>query len=100
MVAAGLADKCEVQLAYAIGMARPISIMVDTFGTNHVAEADIENAVKSVFDLRPGAIIRDLDLRRPIYRKTAAYGHFGRELPEFTWERTDRVEELRSLCGM
>ena len=100
VVAAGLADKCEVQLAYAIGMARPISIMVDTFGTNHVAEADIENAVKSVFDLRPGAIIRDLDLRRPIYRKTAAYGHFGRELPEFTWERTDRVEELRSLCGM
>ena len=100
VVAAGLADKCEVQLAYAIGMARPISIMVDTFGTNHVDEADIENAVKSVFDLRPGAIIRDLDLRRPIYRKTAAYGHFGRELPEFTWERTDRVEELRSLCGL
>ncbi len=100
VVAAGLADKCEVQLAYAIGMARPISIMVDTFGTNHVDEGDIENAVKTVFDLRPGAIIRDLDLRRPIYRKTAAYGHFGRELPEFTWERTDRVEELRSACGL
>ena len=100
VVAAGLADRCEVQLAYAIGMARPISIMVDTFGTNKVPEADIEAAVNKVFDLRPGAIIRDLDLRRPIYRKTAAYGHFGRELPEFTWERTDRVDALREAAGL
>lgn len=100
VVAAGLADRCEVQVAYAIGMARPISVMVDTFGTNHVPEADIERAVDEVFDLRPGAIIAHLDLRRPIYRKTAAYGHFGRELPEFTWERTDKVEELRAACGL
>ena len=81
-------------------MARPISVMVDTFGTNHVPEADIERAVDEVFDLRPGAIIAHLDLRRPIYRKTAAYGHFGRELPEFTWERTDKVDELRAACGL
>ena len=100
VVAAGLADRCEVQLAYAIGMARPISVMVETFGTNHVPEADIEAAVDKVFDLRPGAIIRDLDLRRPIYRKTAAYGHFGRELPEFTWEATDRADALRKACGL
>ena len=95
VVAAGLADKCEVQLAYAIGVAHPISIMVNTFGTNHIDEAKIEYAVSEVFDLRPGAIIRDLDLLRPIYKKTAAYGHFGRELPEFSWERTDRADELR-----
>ena len=100
VVAAGLADRCEVQVAYAIGMARPISVMVDTFGTNQVPEKDIERAVNEVFDLRPGAIIAQLDLRRPIYRKTASYGHFGRELPEFTWERTDRVDELRKACGL
>jgi S-adenosylmethionine synthetase len=91
-----LADRCEIQLAYAIGVASPVSIMVDTFGTAHVDEEDIEAAVGEVFDLRPAAIIDALDLRRPIYRKTAAYGHFGRELPEFTWERTDRVDALRA----
>ncbi len=100
VVAAGLADRCEVQIAYAIGVAQPVSIMVDTFGTNHVPVADIEHAVKDVFDLRPGAIIDALDLRRPIYRKTAAYGHFGRELPEFTWEATDKAEALRTACGL
>ena len=100
VVAAGLADRCEVQVAYAIGVAQPVSVMVDTFGTAHVPEADIERAVGEVFDLRPGAIIDALDLRRPIYRKTAAYGHFGRELPEFTWERTDRVDALRRACGL
>ncbi len=100
VVAAGLADRCEVQVAYAIGVAKPVSVMVETFGTAHVPEADIERAVGEVFDLRPGAIIDALDLRRPIYRKTAAYGHFGRELPEFTWERTDRVDALRAACGL
>ncbi|TXF36591.1 methionine adenosyltransferase [Collinsella sp. BA40] len=100
VVAAGLADRCEVELAYAIGVAHPLSIMVDTFGTAKVDEQVIENAVKTVFDLRPGAIIRDLDLRRPIYEKTAAYGHFGREDADFTWERCDRVDELRSACGL
>ncbi|WP_317299381.1 methionine adenosyltransferase [Collinsella tanakaei] len=100
VVAAGLADRCEVELAYAIGVAHPLSIMVDTFGTAHVDESVIERAVTSVFDLRPGAIIRDLDLRRPIFEKTAAYGHFGREDAAFTWERTDRVDELRAACGM
>ena len=87
-------------MAYAIGMARPVSVMVDTFGTNTVPEADIERAVAQTFDLRPGAIVDALDLRRPIYRKTAAYGHFGRELPEFTWERTDRAQALRAACGL
>ena len=96
VVAAGLADRCEVQIAYAIGMSRPISVMVDTFSTNHVPNDTIEHAVSEVFDLRPGAIIAALDLRRPIYRKTAAYGHFGRELPEFTWEQTDKVDKLRA----
>ena len=96
MVAAGLADRCELQLAYAIGVAHPLSVLVETFGTAHAGEAHIERAIGEVFDLRPGAIIRDLDLRRPIYRKTAAYGHFGRQDADFTWERTDRVEELRA----
>ena len=100
MVAAGLANRCEVELAYAIGDAHPLLIMVDTFGTAHVDESVIERAVTTVFDLRPGAIIRDLDLRRPIYEKTAAYGHFGREDADFTWERTDRVAQLRAACGM
>ena len=100
VVAAGLAERCEIQLAYAIGVARPISVMVETFGTEHVPEALIERAVNKVFDLRPAAIIDALQLRRPIYRLTATYGHFGRELPEFTWERTDRVDELRAACGL
>lgn len=100
VVAAGLASRCEVQVAYAIGMAKPVSVMIDTFGTNAVPEADIMAAIDGVFDLRPGAIIDALDLRRPIYRKTAAYGHFGRELPEFTWERTDKADELRKACGL
>ena len=96
VVAAGLAERCEVQIAYAIGMAHPVSVMVETFGTNTVPNEKIEQAVAKVFDLRPGAIIRDLDLRRPIYKKTAAYGHFGRELPEFTWEHTDRADQLKA----
>ena len=98
VVAAGLADRCEVQIAYAIGVARPVSIMIETFGTNHVSQEEIEAAVERVFDLRPAAIIDALDLRRPIYRKTAAYGHFGRELPEFTWEHTNKVEDLKAAC--
>lgn len=100
VVAAGLADRCEIQVAYAIGMARPVSVLVETFGTAHVPEADIERAVNEVFDLRPGAIIDELKLRRPIYRKTAAYGHFGRELPEFTWEAANKVEALRAAVGL
>ncbi len=100
VVAAGLADRCEIQLAYAIGVARPVSIMVDTFKTNYVAESDIERAIVEVFDLRPAAILDALDLRRPIYRKTASYGHFGRELPEFTWESLDRADDLRRACGV
>ncbi len=100
VVAAGLAERCEVQIAYAIGVARPVSVMVETFGTERVPVADIERAIGDVFDLRPGAIIDELDLRRPIYRKTAAYGHFGRELPEFTWERTNKTGELRAACGL
>ncbi len=100
IVAAGLADKCEIQLAYAIGVARPISIMVDTFGTAKVETALIEEAVNKVFDLRPAAIIDTLELRRPIYRLTSNYGHFGRELPEFTWEQTNKTDELRAACGL
>ena len=95
VVAAGLARTCEVELSYAIGVAKPLSVLVDTHGTGAVGDDVIEAAVAKVFDLRPGAIIRDLDLRRPIFRKTAAYGHFGREDPDFTWERCDRVDELR-----
>ncbi len=100
VVAAALADRCEVQIAYAIGVATPVSIMVDTFGTEKVPVETIESAVREVFDLRPGAIIDALDLRRPIYRLTSNYGHFGRELPEFTWESTNKVEELRAACGL
>ncbi len=100
VVAAGLAHRCEIELAYAIGVSHPLSVMVDTFGTGAVDDRTIEAAVEKVFDLRPGAIIRDLDLRRPIFEKTAAYGHFGRELPEFTWERTDRVDQLRAAVGI
>ena len=99
-VAAGLADRLEVQVAYAIGKASPVGLYVETFGTAHVDEDLIIKAIDSVFDLRPGAIIRDLDLLRPIYAATATYGHFGRELPEFTWERTDRVDALRAACGL
>lgn len=95
VVAAGLAHKCEIELAYAIGVAHPLSIMVDTFGTGAADDETIERAVERVFDLRPGAIVRDLKLHRPIFEKTAAYGHFGREDPDFTWERCDRVEELK-----
>jgi len=100
VVAAGLARRCEVQVAYAIGKAHPVGLFVDCFGTESVPIDTIQKAVLEVFDLRPAAIIRDLDLLRPIYAATAAYGHFGRELPEFTWERTDRVEELRSAAGV
>ncbi|MFV0285266.1 MAG: methionine adenosyltransferase, partial [Demequina sp.] len=98
VVAAGLADRCEVQVAYAIGTARPVGLYVETFGTAKVDPVRIESAIKEVFDLRPTAIIDALDLRRPIYRATAAYGHFGRELPDFTWERTDRAEALASAA--
>ena len=96
VVAAGLASRCQVQLAYAIGVARPVSVRVDTFGTGTVADAKLEEAVEKVFDLRPAAIIRDLDLRRPIYRQLAAYGHFGREDLGVAWEKTDRVDALKS----
>ncbi|MCP3760667.1 methionine adenosyltransferase [Streptomyces sp. TBY4] len=95
VVAAGLAARCEVQVAYAIGKAEPVGLFVETFGTGTLPDERIQEAVSSVFDLRPAAIIRDLDLLRPIYAQTAAYGHFGRELPDFTWERTDRVDALR-----
>ena len=94
IVAAGLADKCQVQLAYAIGVAHPVSILVETFGTGRVSDDKLEKAVEKVFDLRPTAIIRDLDLRRPIYRQLAAYGHMGREDLGVTWEKTDRVDAL------
>jgi S-adenosylmethionine synthetase len=99
VVAAGLARRCEVQVAYAIGKAEPVGFFVETFGTETVPVGAIERAVTQVFDLRPAAIIRDLDLLRPIYQQTAAYGHFGRELPDFTWERTDRAESLRAVAG-
>ncbi len=99
IVAAGLAERCEVQVAYAIGKAHPVSLFIETFGTEVVPIERIEQAVKEVFDLRPAAIIRDLHLTRPIYQATAAYGHFGRELPDFTWERTDRVADLKSIAA-
>ena len=100
VVASGAATRCEVQVAYAIGMAHPISILVETFGTETVENAKIEAAVRDIFDLRPGAIVRDLDLRRPIYRETAAYGHFGRTGDGFTWELTNRADDLRSALGL
>jgi S-adenosylmethionine synthetase len=99
VVAAGLARRCEVQVAYAIGKAHPVGLYVECFGTELVSLEKITAAIREVFDLRPAAIIRDLDLLRPIYKPTAAYGHFGRELPGFTWERTDRVEALRAITG-
>jgi S-adenosylmethionine synthetase len=100
VVAAGLARRCEVQVAYAIGKAHPVGFYVDCFGTETIPVSAIQKAVQEVFDLRPAAIIRDLDLLRPIYARTAAYGHFGRELPEFTWERTDRVDALKAAAGV
>jgi S-adenosylmethionine synthetase len=100
IVAAGLADKCEVQLAYAIGVADPVSVMINTFGTGKIPSNEIARIAQDEFDMRPRAIIETLDLLRPIYLKTAAYGHFGRELPEFTWERTDRIESLRKRAGV
>ena len=100
VVACGVATRCEVQVAYAIGMAHPISIFVETFGTETVENSKIEAAVRDVFDLRPAAIVRDLDLRRPIYRPTAAYGHFGRTGDGFTWELTNRADDLRSALGL
>ncbi len=99
VVAAGLAKKCEVELAYAIGVTKPLSVMVDTFGTGTVDDSVLDAAVNKVFDLRPGAIIRDLDLRRPIFSKTSAYGHFGRNDPDFTWEATNRVDELKAAVA-
>ena len=99
IIAAGLADRCEVQVAYAIGKAQPVGLFIETFGTEKASLEKISKAVEEVFDLRPAAIIRDLDLLRPIYNKTAAYGHFGRELPEFTWERTDRASALKLLVN-
>ncbi len=100
VVASGAASRCEVQVAYAIGMAQPISILVETFGTNTVDEIKIEQAVRTVFDLRPAAIVRDLDLKRPIYRKTAAYGHFGREHADFTWETLSRLKEFKAAVKL
>ncbi|MBW4056248.1 MAG: methionine adenosyltransferase [Proteobacteria bacterium] len=100
LVAAGLCDRCEVQVAYAIGVAEPVSVMVHTFGTGKVTEERLSALVRETFDMRPRAIIEQLDLLRPIYRKTAAYGHFGRELPEFTWERTDKAALLKQKAGI
>jgi S-adenosylmethionine synthetase len=100
LVAAGLAERCQIQVAYAIGVAHPLSILVDTFGTEAIPVPRIEELVREHFDLRPAAILRDLDLRRPIYTKTAAYGHFGREDGDFAWERTDRADALRAAAGL
>jgi S-adenosylmethionine synthetase len=100
VVAAGLAEKCEVQIAYAIGVAEPVSVMINAFGTGVIPSDQIARIVREEFDLRPAGIIETLDLLRPIYRPTAAYGHFGRELPNFTWEITDRVDSLRSRAGL
>ncbi|MCW2667866.1 MAG: metK [Frankiales bacterium] len=100
VVAAGLATRCEVQVAYAIGKAEPVGLFVDTFGTGVIEDSKLQDAVTEVFDLRPAAIIRDLDLLRPIYAQTSAYGHFGRELPDFTWESTDRADLLKKAAGL
>ncbi|MBL92482.1 MAG: methionine adenosyltransferase [Myxococcales bacterium] len=99
IVAAGLAQRCEVQLAYAIGVAEPVSVLVDTFGTNEVDESKIENAIRDIFPLKPAGLIEHLDLLRPIYQNTAAYGHFGRTEDSFTWEKTDQVDALKNLLG-
>ncbi len=100
IVAAGLAERCEVQVAYAIGVAEPVSLMVNTFGTGKIPEEDIENIARKHFDMRPSALIAELDLKKPIYRKTAAYGHFGRNEPEFRWEKTDKADILRQAAGL
>ena len=100
IVAAGLAEKCEVQVAYAIGVAEPVSLMVNTFETGKIPEEDIENIVRKNFDIRPASIISQLDLKKPIYLKTAAYGHFGRTEPEFRWEKTDKADLLRQAAGL
>ena len=100
IVAAGLADRCEIQVSYAIGVAEPTSISIDTFGTAKVAESTIIDLVRTHFDLRPKGLINMLDLKRPIYRPTAAYGHFGREQVDFTWERTDKADALRAAVGL
>ena len=100
IVAAGLADRCEVQVAYAIGVAHPVSVMVETFGTEKVSRAEIARLITEHFDLRPGAFRVYLDLHRPIYQKTAAYGHFGREDHDFTWEKTDKADTLRHAAGL
>jgi S-adenosylmethionine synthetase len=100
VVAAGLAERCQIQVAYAIGVAHPMSVLVETFGTENIAVARIEELVSEHFDLRPAAILRDLDLRRPIYAQTAAYGHFGRDEADFTWERTDKSDVLRAAAGL
>lgn len=100
LVAAGLADRCEVQLAYAIGVAEPVSLYVNTFGTNKIPENQIEDLVRKKFDMKPSGIIAQLDLKRPIYKKTASYGHFGRNEPEFTWEKTDKAETLKQSAGL
>ena len=100
VVAAGLADRCEVNVAYAIGVARPVSVAVRTFGTEHVPVPRIEELIGDHFDLRPAAILQNLELRRPIYSKTAAYGHFGRDDHDFTWERADKADALREAAGV
>ena len=100
VVASGLADRCELQIAYAIGMAHPFSVQVECFVTEVIPVPRIRDLIMEHFDLLPGAILRDLDLRRPIYSKTAAYGHFGREEPDFTWERTDKADALRDAAGL
>ena len=100
IVAAGLSDKCEVQVAYAIGVAKPVSLMINTFGTNKIPEDEIETLVNKHFDMRPAEIVKQLDLKRPIYQKTAAYGHFGRNEPEFTWENTDKSNLLKKDANL
>jgi S-adenosylmethionine synthetase len=100
IVAAGLADRAEVQVAYAIGVARPLSLLIETFGTEKISRKTIVELVQDNFDLRPGAILRDLNLRRPVYQPTAAYGHFGRTGDGFTWEQTDKADQLRTQAGL
>ena len=100
LVASGITDKCEVQVAYAIGVAQPVSLFVDFMGTGKITESKATEIVKEVFDLRPAAIISTLDLLRPIYRKTSAYGHFGRKDPDFYWERTDKADQIKDLAGL
>jgi S-adenosylmethionine synthetase len=100
VVAAGLADRCEIRVAYAIGVARPVSVAVETFGTEHVGRARIAELIDAHFDLRPGAFREELELHRPVYQKTAAYGHFGRDHEHFTWERTGKADALREAAGL